>query len=183
MPISSPDSHLCFCLLALSQRFPHLPLWVKSYVSIAHKAWGPLFLCFPAYYKGYRCTTRWRGTLGKVQRVLTQEILSLWNWGSIAFLPGYQVGSLSNLIFQEVLWSLTYRPLFISRGQWVGCSARCPNPWAGREKASKTVQFTKREVYYWLESGLSAATNAVAQGQIKPWEEAVTQIYKVCISG
>ena len=48
------------------------------------------------------------------------------------------------------------------------CSARCPNPWAGREKASKTMQFTKREVYYWLKSGLSAATNAVAQGQKKP---------------
>ena len=48
------------------------------------------------------------------------------------------------------------------------CSARCLNPWTGREKASKTMQFTKREVYYWLESGLSAATNAVVQGQKKP---------------
>ena len=28
--------------------------------------------------------------------------------------------------------------------------------------------FTKREVYYWLESGLSAATSAVVQGQKKP---------------
>ena len=28
------------------------------------------------------------------------------------------------------------------------CSARCPNPSAGREKAFKTMQFTKREVYY-----------------------------------
>ena len=45
------------------------------------------------------------------------------------------------------------------------CSARCPNPWAAREKAFKTMQFTKREVYYWFESGLSAATNAVVQGQ------------------
>ena len=48
------------------------------------------------------------------------------------------------------------------------CSAWCPNPWAGREEASKTMQLTKREVYYWLESGLSAATNAVVQGQKKP---------------
>ena len=63
------------------------------------------------------------------------------------------------------------------------CSARCPNPWAGREKASKTMQFTKREVYYWLESGLSAATNVVAQGQKKPWAEAVNNIYQVCIRG
>ena len=45
------------------------------------------------------------------------------------------------------------------------CSAQCPNPWAGREKAFKTMQFTKREVYYWLESGLSAETNAVVHGQ------------------
>ena len=45
------------------------------------------------------------------------------------------------------------------------CSARCPNPWAGREKALKTMQFTKRVVYYWLESGLSATTNAVVHGQ------------------
>ena len=28
------------------------------------------------------------------------------------------------------------------------CFARCPNPRAGREKASKTMQFAKREVYY-----------------------------------
>ena len=63
------------------------------------------------------------------------------------------------------------------------CSARCPNPWVGREKASKKMQFKKREVYYWLESGLSATTNTVARGQKKPWAEAVTQIYKVCISG
>ena len=34
------------------------------------------------------------------------------------------------------------------------CYARFPNPQAGREKASKTMQLTKREVYCWLESGL-----------------------------
>ena len=34
------------------------------------------------------------------------------------------------------------------------CYARCPNPRAGREKASKTMQLAKREVYCWLESGL-----------------------------
>ena len=28
-----------------------------------------------------------------------------------------------------------------------GCYAQCPNPQAGREKASKTMQLTKREVY------------------------------------
>ena len=27
------------------------------------------------------------------------------------------------------------------------CYAQCPNPRAGREKASKTMQFAKREVY------------------------------------
>ena len=128
MPISSPDSHLCFCLSALSHRFLQLPLWVQSFVSIAHKAQGPFFLCFPAYYKGHRCTTRWRGTLGEVQGVLTQELLSPWNWGPIALLPGYQLGSLSSLIFQELLWSLICRPLFISRGQWVGL--KVPSLWS-----------------------------------------------------
>ena len=34
------------------------------------------------------------------------------------------------------------------------CYARCWNPRAGREKASKTMQLAKREVYCWLKSGL-----------------------------
>ena len=63
----------------------------------------------------------------------------------------------------------------------VGCYARCPNPRAGREKASKTMELSKREVYCWLESGL--LTHPVQWcGVREPRALAVTQIYRVSIS-
>ena len=45
----------------------------------------------------------------------------------------------------------------------------------------KQCNSQKREVYYWLESGLLPPTQWY--GVREPWAEVVTQIYKVCISG
>ena len=58
------------------------------------------------------------------------------------------------------------------------CYARCPNPWAGREKPSKTMQLAKREVYCWLESGLLPHPTQWC-GVREPRAQAVTQIYRV----
>ena len=61
------------------------------------------------------------------------------------------------------------------------CYAQRPNPRAGRGKASKTMQLAKREVYYWLESGLLPHPMQWC-GVREPRAQAVTQIYRVCIS-
>ena len=58
------------------------------------------------------------------------------------------------------------------------CYAQCPNPRAGREKASKTMQLAKREVYCWLESGLLLHPTQWC-GVREPQAQAVTQIYRV----
>ena len=68
----------------------------------------------------------------------------------------------------DVLWS----------GWGNYCYARCPNPRVGREKASKTMQLTKREVYCWLESGLLPHPTQWC-GVREPRAQAVTQIYRV----
>ena len=61
------------------------------------------------------------------------------------------------------------------------CFAQCPNPWAGREKASKIMQLTKREVYYWLEPGLLLHPTQWCRVR-EPRAPAVTWIYRVNIS-
>ena len=70
-----------------------------------------------------------------------------------------------------------------SRDPWWApkCYVRCPNPRVGREKASKTMQLAKREVYCWLESGLLPHLTQWC-GFRECWAHAVTQIYRVCIS-
>ena len=61
------------------------------------------------------------------------------------------------------------------------CYAWCPNPRAGREKASKTMQLAKREVYCWLKSGVLMHPMQW-WGVREPQAQAVTQIYRVSIS-
>ena len=51
------------------------------------------------------------------------------------------------------------------------------------EKASKTMQLEKEGSLLLTRARASAATNAVVQGQKKPRAQAVTQMYRVCISG
>ena len=71
---------------------------------------------------------------------------------------------------------------FMVAGAWGWeCYARCPNPRAGREKASKTMQLAKRELYCWLESGLLPHSTQWF-GVREPRAQAVTQIYRVSIS-
>ena len=58
------------------------------------------------------------------------------------------------------------------------CYARCPNPRAGREKASKTIQLAKRGSLLLTQARASATTNAVVRVR-EPRAQAVTQIYRV----
>ena len=62
------------------------------------------------------------------------------------------------------------------------CYARCPNPWAGREKASKTMQLAKKGKFIADSSqGSRRASNAVVRGQ-RVLSPSCYPIYKVCIS-
>ena len=71
---------------------------------------------------------------------------------------------------------------FMVAGAWGWeCYAQCLNPRAGREKASKTMQLAKRELYCWLESGLLPHPTQSC-GVREPRAQAVTQIYRVSIS-
>ena len=82
------------------------------------------------------------------------------------------------LLGKPELW--LYEPLSAKRGL---CYARCPNPRAGREEASKTMQLAKKGKFITDSSqGLLPQPSQWCRVR-KPWAEAVTQIYKVCISG
>ena len=48
------------------------------------------------------------------------------------------------------------------------CCAWCPNPWEGREKASKTTQLAKKGSLLLTRARVPAASNAVVQGQRAP---------------
>ena len=75
------------------------------------------------------------GSLSLLQGIfLTQESTrGLLHCRQILYLVSYQEAHLA-----------TYLSIYLP----LCCSARCLNPRAGREKAFKTMQFTKREVYY-----------------------------------
>ena len=63
-----------------------------------------------------------------------------------------------------------------------GCYAQCPNPWAGREKASKTMQLAKKGKFIADSSqGSCRASDAVARDQ-RALSPSCYPIYKVCIS-
>ena len=62
------------------------------------------------------------------------------------------------------------------------CYARCPNPQAGREKASKTMQLAKKGKFIADSSqGSHRTSNAVVRGQ-RVLSPSCYPIYKVCIS-
>ena len=62
------------------------------------------------------------------------------------------------------------------------CCARCPNPRAGREKASKTMQLAKKGKFIADSSqGTYRASSAVVQSQ-RALSPSCYPIYKVCIS-
>ena len=98
---------------------------------------------------------------------LHQTFLSCLSTGAISILP---------LCPGSVLFSWSRDP-----GRAPKCFARCPNPRAGREKASKTIQLAKREVYYRLKPGLLLHPMLWCRFR-GPRAPAVTQIYRVGIS-
>ena len=68
------------------------------------------------------------------------------------------------------------------RMRWLDCYARCPNHRAGREKASKTMQLTKKGKFIADSSqGSRHASNAVVRVQ-RALSPSCYPIYKVCIS-
>ena len=85
-----------------------------------------------------------------------------------------------NCILRSTYDSIDSRKIFVKLSDYL-CYARCPNPRVGREKASKTMQLAKREVYCWLESGLLPHPTQWC-GVREPRAQAVTQIYRVSIS-
>ena len=80
------------------------------------------------------------------------------------------------LCLASILFSQSRDP-----GRAPKCYARCPNPRAGRENASKTMQLAKRKVYYWLEPGLLPHPTQWCRVR-EPRAPAVTPIYRVNIS-
>ena len=73
------------------------------------------------------------------------------------------------------LFMLSYIYIYI-------CYAQCPNPREGREKASKTMQLTKKGKFIAdLSQGSRRPSNAVVQGQ-RALSPSCYPIYKVCIS-
>ena len=60
----------------------------------------------------------------------------------------------------------THSSILAWRIPWTVCFARCPNPRAGREKASKTIQLAKKEKFITDSSqGSCRASNTVVRGQ------------------
>ena len=88
---------------------------------------------------------------------------------------GYSVISRTGFIMCEEPCKMKVKSSCLSS---IKCCAWCLNPRAGREKASKTMQLAKREVYYWLESGLLPQPTQWCRVR-EPWAQAVTQIYRV----
>ena len=56
------------------------------------------------------------------------------------------------------------------------CSAQCPNPRAGREKASKTMQLAKKGSLLLTRARAPASSNAVVQGQRAPSPSCYTNL-------
>ena len=96
----------------------------------------------------------------------------VWAFFGIAF------GSLSILwhcLSLRLEWKLTF-------SSPVAVIARCPNPRAGREKASKTMQLAKKGKFIAdLSQGSRRASNAVVRDQ-RALRPSCYPIYKVCIS-
>ena len=111
----------------------------------------------------------WCPILQRKPRISAQLLVSalqsplIWNHSCICLVPW--------TFFDPDIWRI--QPL-----RFIWCSARCPNPRAGREKASKTMQLAKREVYCWLESGLLPHPTQWC-GVWEPRAQAVTPIYRV----
>ena len=61
-------------------------------------------------------------------------------------------------------------------GQAPKCSARCPNPGAGREKASKAMQLAKQGSLLLTRARAPAASNAVVRGQRAPSPSCYTNL-------
>ena len=57
------------------------------------------------------------------------------------------------------------------------------SPSGKREGFQENATHTKKGSLLLTQARASAATNAVVQGQKKPQAQAVSQIYRVCISG
>ena len=74
-------------------------------------------------------------------------------------------------------------PSCLCSGWWRTCFARSPNPRAGREKASKTMQLAIKGSLLLTRVRAPDARPTQWYGVREPWAEAFTQIYKVCISG
>ena len=107
---------------------------------------------------------------------------SFWVYHSLIYL---HISICSNVHTHFIFEFSFYTEFFIYPGfssNTLYCYVRCPNPRAGREKASKTMQLSKKGKFIADSSqGSRRASNTVVRGQ-RAQIPSCYPIYKVCLS-